>query len=256
MRVYKSIFSNQTQQGNPPNQQQTLSAPIECLAPAGATGPTGPTGENGLSAYQIALQNGFVGSEQEWLESLTGQQGQDGITLTIIPYYIREFLGIVYNLGGNILHTVTPMGFSTRLAYEIEPDNFGIPISFTVTELKNSIVAAFSSPYNFVIKSLAFASVGGGELSEFPCNITLAIFKSAQGSNIYTVIPESVLVLNPMISAQAGEHFNVDGEISLNIPINAGEKIVVGAYLVSANEHDSPFDVEGQLMGSMVIELN
>ena len=28
------------------------------------------TGIQGLSAYQVALKNGFVGTEQEWLESL------------------------------------------------------------------------------------------------------------------------------------------------------------------------------------------
>ena len=30
-------------------------------------------GAEGLSAYQIALKNGFVGTEQEWLESLRGE---------------------------------------------------------------------------------------------------------------------------------------------------------------------------------------
>lgn len=30
----------------------------------------GDTGEEGLSAYEVAVQNGFVGTELEWLESL------------------------------------------------------------------------------------------------------------------------------------------------------------------------------------------
>lgn len=30
-------------------------------------------GEDGKSAYQIAIENGFVGTESEWLESLKGQ---------------------------------------------------------------------------------------------------------------------------------------------------------------------------------------
>lgn len=38
----------------------------------------GETGENGLSAYEVAVKNGFNGSEQEWLESLKGKDGQDG----------------------------------------------------------------------------------------------------------------------------------------------------------------------------------
>lgn len=36
------------------------------------------TGHQGLSAYQLAVQEGFVGSEYEWLETLKGQDGQDG----------------------------------------------------------------------------------------------------------------------------------------------------------------------------------
>lgn len=32
----------------------------------------------GLSAYQIAVKNGFVGTEEDWLESLKGEQGNPG----------------------------------------------------------------------------------------------------------------------------------------------------------------------------------
>lgn len=35
-------------------------------------------GGNGLSAYEIALKNGFEGTEEEWLESLKGEDGKDG----------------------------------------------------------------------------------------------------------------------------------------------------------------------------------
>ena len=38
----------------------------------------GKDGENGKSAYEIALQNGFVGTETDWLESLKGQKGDTG----------------------------------------------------------------------------------------------------------------------------------------------------------------------------------
>ena len=38
--------------------------------PAGPTGATGATGASGYSAYDVAVSNGFVGTEQEWLDSL------------------------------------------------------------------------------------------------------------------------------------------------------------------------------------------
>ena len=36
-------------------------------------------GVNGKSAYQIAVDNGFIGTEAEWLTSLRGADGKDGI---------------------------------------------------------------------------------------------------------------------------------------------------------------------------------
>lgn len=35
-------------------------------------------GANGKSAYELAVKNGFVGSEKEWLNSLNGQKGEQG----------------------------------------------------------------------------------------------------------------------------------------------------------------------------------
>lgn len=56
----------------------------------GAAGPQGPTGNDGNdgsdgapgadgpSAYQVALTNGFVGTQAQWLASLVGAKGDDG----------------------------------------------------------------------------------------------------------------------------------------------------------------------------------
>ena len=46
--------------------------------PQGPQGPTGATGADGRSAYQVAVDNGFVGTQAEWLESLQGANGRDG----------------------------------------------------------------------------------------------------------------------------------------------------------------------------------
>lgn len=39
--------------------------------------PSGKDGTDGLSAYEIAVNNGFDGTEEEWLESLKGAKGED-----------------------------------------------------------------------------------------------------------------------------------------------------------------------------------
>ena len=49
--------------------------------PIGATGSqgvAGPTGANGLSAYQVAVANGYNGTQTQWLASLVGAQGASG----------------------------------------------------------------------------------------------------------------------------------------------------------------------------------
>lgn len=44
----------------------------------GTEGPPGTDGEDGLSAYEVAVTNGFIGSEVEWLASLKGDTGEKG----------------------------------------------------------------------------------------------------------------------------------------------------------------------------------
>lgn len=49
---------------------QKMNAQFKSLQTVG-----GGTGRDGLSAYEIAVKNGFEGSEQEWLASLKGEPG-------------------------------------------------------------------------------------------------------------------------------------------------------------------------------------
>jgi hypothetical protein len=54
--------------------------PIGITGPAGPAGAQGSTGPDGRSAYEIALLNGFVGTETQWLLSLVGATGPAGAT--------------------------------------------------------------------------------------------------------------------------------------------------------------------------------
>lgn len=38
-----------------------------------------PEGEKGKTAYEVACDNGFKGTEKEWLESLAGEDGKSGV---------------------------------------------------------------------------------------------------------------------------------------------------------------------------------
>lgn len=45
---------------------------------ASLKGDDGAQGQEGKSAYEVAVENGFVGTEEEWLESLIGPEGPEG----------------------------------------------------------------------------------------------------------------------------------------------------------------------------------
>lgn len=49
----------------------------------GAAGTPGKDGNDGKSAYQIAVDNGFKGSEKDWLDSLKGTKGDPAPELDI-----------------------------------------------------------------------------------------------------------------------------------------------------------------------------
>ncbi|GGB41734.1 hypothetical protein F3157_08115 [Virgibacillus dakarensis] len=48
------------------------------VALSGVESIKGDKGDNGDSAYQVAVKNGFKGTEQEWLASLKGPKGDPG----------------------------------------------------------------------------------------------------------------------------------------------------------------------------------
>lgn len=51
---------------------------VSCSAERGEQGPKGDVGANGKSAYDVAVENGFEGTVEEWLLSLIGEKGELG----------------------------------------------------------------------------------------------------------------------------------------------------------------------------------
>ena len=62
-----------------PDLYAQLLAEIKKIISESRSGINGKDGENGLSAYELAIQNGFTGTLIEWLESLKGADGINGI---------------------------------------------------------------------------------------------------------------------------------------------------------------------------------
>lgn len=56
----------------------SLLADVAELKNSVGSGISGEAGADGKSAYELAVKHGFIGTEQEWLESLRGEAGADG----------------------------------------------------------------------------------------------------------------------------------------------------------------------------------
>ena len=80
----------------------------------GAIGSQGPTGADGLTAYQIAEANGFIGTAAQWLESLVGHKGDTGTAATIRVGNVSTGVSIAVTTTGTsqnaYLNFVIPQG--------------------------------------------------------------------------------------------------------------------------------------------------
>ena len=65
--------------GNPEETKELIAEEVSKVVTTiqGPKGEPGEAGPNGKSAYELAKDNGFVGTETEWLESLKGENGKD-----------------------------------------------------------------------------------------------------------------------------------------------------------------------------------
>ena len=68
------------QGGNMSNYNVEISADntITIGLPSTGNGVAGPRGEKGYSAYEVAIKNGYTGTEAEWLATLKGEKGEKG----------------------------------------------------------------------------------------------------------------------------------------------------------------------------------
>lgn len=87
----------------------------------GLPGRDGINGTDGKSAYIIAVEHGFTGTENEWLQSLKGADGRDGITPDMSDYAtkadIAELQKQIENISGIHYISVFESGFDALQKY-------------------------------------------------------------------------------------------------------------------------------------------
>jgi len=107
-------------------------------------------GPQGLSAYQVALNNGFIGTEQQWLDSLTGTQSDITLTKTALE---------IANVAVNFSNRLTQGDYITSTTSVV-----ATPSGLTITDISNSSSTA------------TFKASGGNLLQGYKIDITVATF--------------------------------------------------------------------------------
>jgi len=98
-------------------------------------GPTGPGGADGKSAFELAVESGFDGTVDEWLESLRGADGNDGDCIVIDD---AEFVGIGPRYGEFDVVATTPIGTGVTLEWTADENGF-VSVPFIVSTVAQSV---------------------------------------------------------------------------------------------------------------------
>ncbi|MFM6980225.1 MAG: hypothetical protein ACKOWE_02340, partial [Micrococcales bacterium] len=79
LAMITSCYTSQNPHGGFFGIGATANCALPTPGPSGSQGATGATGKTGLSAYDLWLQLGHEGTAQQFLDSLVGEKGADGI---------------------------------------------------------------------------------------------------------------------------------------------------------------------------------
>lgn len=133
-------------------------------------GPAGESGADGKSAYQSAVEKGFEGTEEEWLESLKGEKGEDGkfdmeTLYDILQTEDKTVIGAINELFNLINKWMHPdCDVKAQMFYGIiDPTETGVITSYsdiTVDMLKQQTGVVSTIPGERVALSMGYVDEG------------------------------------------------------------------------------------------------
>jgi len=95
----------------------------------GIQGIQGVQGEEGLSAYEVAVSEGYTGSEAEWLASLKGDKGDKGDKMTVLQVASLTLLTTGWTLVGSIYeYDLSNANILDTSIVDVIPDNDSIEV--------------------------------------------------------------------------------------------------------------------------------
>lgn len=155
----------------------------------GTNGVSGRDGVNGKSAYQLALDAGFTGSMQQWLESLKGQRGEKGErgeSGTAPSYNDTELRNRVTSLENG------------------KADRSAIPANILTKENLNSEARTLSgltiTPGNGAGSASLFLDYPGGKKYEFfsDGNGAFGVWNKSDNTNMFRIDSNATTIYKPL----------------------------------------------------------
>lgn len=165
----------------------------------GTNGASGRDGINGKSAYQLALDSGFTGSVQQWLESLKGQRGEKGErgeSGTAPSYNDTELRNRVTSLENG------------------KADRSSIPANILTKENLNSEARTLSgltiTPGNGADSASLFLEYPGGKKYEFfsDGNGAFGVWNKTDNNNVLRIDGNNITIYKPL-NANNSRLFNL-----------------------------------------------
>lgn len=205
-----------------------------------SNGRDGTDGADGKSAYEIAVENGFEGTETEWLESLRGQDGQNGSDY-ILTERDKQDIAELVNVGSGkteqweLINTVEVD--KEVYGVSITKDSLGNPFKLKKVRIAwqmkpcaeqtvtNSLAIDFNSDCSNAWASNA-CKVGSSPVKTDTCQnlILVGEFISGYFSLLECRVSQNRTNVTQLLSLSSGQ---------LNYPERSqkGDAVVIGSYL-------------------------
>ena len=173
-------------------------------------GPAGESGADGKSAYQSAVEKGFEGTEEEWLESLKGDKGEDGkldmeTLYDILQTEDKTVIGAINELFNLINKWMHPdCDVKAQMFYGIiDPTETGVITSYsdiTVDMLKQQSGVVSTIPGERVALSMGYVDEGSYIVIAGPTMYDYNVTKD-NGFGGKVLVSDACVKVNPLIQA-------------------------------------------------------
>lgn len=225
---------------------------VICVGSTGPSGQTGPQGAEGISPFEIAVENGFIGTYDEWINSLQGPTGSAPSMGSIVPFSSTSTESFYELDQGSLMQSLFFLGFmGFNLDMQIEDGN----IQTISLDEEDSFIPTFVAVKNSTITGISFE--GCFEFDFQPGGIDfvvkVVVYTSPAGSNVFTLVPNTLFNLTPAVSIS--EITNVYGTLQLEHPVASGTKVALAAFIEPLNTVTEPI-VRGNMFGNSWAGLN